>query len=98
MSNVVYLNKPTEADRPPEPEPSAEPLSTLPAITSEIRRRLAEVKEDVRVTLLMLDLAAAHARRFSETTDDLQIRKQVEDHLAAMQELLEVARQKANAL
>jgi hypothetical protein len=98
MSNVVYLKTPTEAERGPGRVTLAEQLSTLPAFTSAIRRRLAEVKEDVRVTLLMLDLAAAHARRFAETTGDMQTRKQVEDHLAAMQELIEVARQKANAL
>ncbi len=98
MSNVVYLKTSTEAVRPPNLEALAASLATLPTRTSEIRKRLNEVKEDVRITLLMLDLAAAQARRFAETTRDLQIKRKVEDHLATIQDLLEVARQKAIAL
>ena len=98
MSNVVYLRKPTDVVEASDIERLTASLSTLPTRTSEIRKRLIEVKEDVRVTLLMLDLAVVEARRFAETTGDLQIKRKVEDHLAAMQELLEVARQKAIAL
>lgn len=98
MSNVVYLKTSTAAVRAPDLETLTASLSKLPTRTSEIRKRLTEVKEDVRITLLMLDLAAAQARRFAETTHDLQIKRKVEDHLATIQELLEVARQKAVAL
>ena len=98
MSNVVYLRKPTDVVEASDIERLTASLSTLPTRTSEIRKRLIEVKEDVRVTLLMLDLAVVEARRFAETTGDLQIKRKVEDHLAVMQELLEVARQKAIAL
>ncbi len=97
MSNVVYLKAPADAVLPGQ-QTLANSLSIVPACTTEIRKRLAEVKEDVRVTLLMLDLAAAQARRFAETTHDLQTRRKIEDHLASMEDLLEVARQKANAL
>jgi hypothetical protein len=98
MSNVVYLKKQADVVEAPDIEKLVASLSRLPALTAEVRKRLAEVKEDVRVTLLMLDLATAQARQFAATTDDLQIKQRIEDHLASMEDLLEVARKKAIAL
>jgi len=98
MSNVVHLKKQTRVVGPRDLETLVASLSTLPERATELRKRLADVKEDVRVTLLMLDLAVAHARQFAETTHDLRAKKTVEGHLASMEELLAVARQKAIAI
>jgi len=98
MPNVIYLKKPPEAVRPHDLTASPASPSALPTYALEIRERLAGVKEEVRITILMLDLAVAQARRVAETTQDTQIKKAVEHHLASIEGLLEIARQKANTL
>src|SRR5690349_5587283 len=65
---------------------------------SEIRNAQAQLKEDIRVTVLMLDLAVAYARRVAIKSDDLQVRMDIDQHLASIEDLLDVARQKAIAL
>jgi len=65
---------------------------------SEIRKRQTEVKEDIRLTVLMLDLAVAEARRLINSAHDHQIKKGYEEHLRVIEELLDIARQKAITL
>ena len=72
MSNVVRFKKPT----PIQPHASAgrheviASIAALPARISEIRNVQAQLKEDVRITILMLDLAVAHGRLLANATDD----------------------------
>lgn len=73
-------------------------LSTLPRRMSEIRKRQTEVKEDIRLTVLMLDLAVAEARRLINSTRDHEIKDGYEKHLRVIEELLDIARQKAITL
>ncbi len=46
----------------------------------------------------MLDLALVEARRLTNSTHDHQIKKGYEEHLRVIEELLEIARQKATNL
>jgi hypothetical protein len=58
----------------------------------------AQLKEHVRITILMLDLAVAHGRLLANATDDPRAKQEMEAKLASIQALLEIARQKASTL
>ncbi len=70
----------------------------MPGRVSEIRNAQAELKEDIRVTILMIDLAVMRARQWAGATEDPRIKRDIEDHLASIEGLLEITRQKAQAL
>jgi signal transduction histidine kinase len=99
MSNVVGFKKPTSI------QPTGATLheaiasvAALPAGISEIRNAQAQLKEDVRITILMLDLAVAHGRLLANAADDPRAKHDLEAKLASIQNLLEIARQRASEL
>lgn len=100
MSNVVRFKKPTSI----QPHTGTTwhdaiaPIAVLPACISEIRNAQAQLKEHVRITILMLDLAVAHGRLLANATDDPRTKQNMEARLASIQDLLEIARRKASAL
>jgi type IV secretory pathway VirD2 relaxase len=100
VSNIVHFQKPitTAVSSRPDLDAVLATLSTLPRRMSEIRKRQTEVKEDIRLTVLMLDLAVAEARRLINSAHDHQIKKGYEEHLRVIEELLDIARQKAITL
>jgi hypothetical protein len=100
MSDVVHFKKPIAAesrDGAAWREAAATPCIAS-ARLSEIRNAQAQLKEDVRITVLMLDLAVAYARGFASTSDDSQLKLNINGHLAMIENLLELARQKTIAL
>jgi hypothetical protein len=101
MSNVLSFKKPIammqSGNRPTWREAIAA-LELMPTHVSEIRNAQTQLKEDIRVTVLMLDLAVTRARRLAEETDDARAKRDLDDHLAVIEDLLEIARQKAKAL
>ena len=100
MSNVVPFQKPTATAVSSrfDLDAALASLSTLPKQISEIRKRQTEVKEDIRLTVFMLDLAVAQARRLIDSTHDHQIKKGYGEHLLLIEELLEIARHRATTL
>jgi hypothetical protein len=92
MSNVLRFRKPIACRE------AIAAMRALPASLSEIRNAQAQVKEDIRITVLMLDLAVAQARGIAYTTLDLELRNDIIVRLAPIKDLLEIARQKAIAL
>jgi hypothetical protein len=76
---------------------AATPCDISPQL-SEIRNAQTQLKEDIRLTVLMLDLVVAHARRASSKTDDARVKQDIADYLASVDDLLDLARQKAIAL
>jgi hypothetical protein len=99
MSNVLVFKKTIATSRAGAANCEAvASLGILPLRVSEIRKRQMAIKEDVRLTVLMLDLAVAQARRFADATGDSRTRQDINDYLASVEDLLELARQKAIAL
>ena len=100
MSNVVHFQKPTATALSSRSDLDAAlaSLSALPQQMSEIRKRQTEVREDIRLTVFMLDLAVAQARQLINSTHDHRIKKGYEERLQTIEELLEIARHKATAL
>ena len=100
MSNVVRFKKPTTI-QPPDGATRHEGTTSsvaLPPRISEIRDAQTQLKEDVRVTILMIDLAIVRARQWASATEDPRIKRDIDGHLAAIEGLLEITRQKAQAL
>jgi hypothetical protein len=100
MSNVAHFRKSiaTESREGAARREATATLCAAPERLSEIRNAQAQLKEDVRITVLMLDLAVAYARRFASASDDSQRTLNINGHLATIENLLELARQKAIAL
>ncbi len=92
MSNVLRFRKPIACRE------AIAAMRALPASLSEIRNAQAQVKEDIRITMLMLDLALAQARQIADATNDSALRNDINNHLLSIKDLLEIARQKAIAL
>jgi hypothetical protein len=56
------------------------------------------VREDVRKTVLLLDLALQHARELSGLVTDERARRTYDRHLASIEYALQIARQRMAAL
>lgn len=97
MTNILYLKTATE------PSPAIAATHTrdqrhINRLIQCINERQAKLKEDVRLSILMLDIAVAHARLVSATTGDPDLRMRIGAYLASVEELLEDARDQAAAL
>ena len=100
MSNVVRFRKPTsiQSHSATTRHEAIASIAVLPACISEIRNAQAQLKEDVRITILMLDLALAHGRLLVNGADDPRLKQDLGTKLKSIEGLLEIGRQKASAL
>ncbi|MGZ5870924.1 MAG: hypothetical protein ACXWKP_02305 [Bradyrhizobium sp.] len=75
----------------PAPEAAVADISGL---VSQIQSLQSKAKTDLRDAILLLDLAAQHARQLVKTISDPTLRKRLEDDLTIIEELLLLARDK----
>ena len=91
MTNVI--------DFQPGPRRAPAPRCTGPAIqdrtSSRIRAPHSRAKAEVSRSILLLDLAAQHAREIEIRIADPDIRRAFEVHIDAIEEAIQIARQRA---
>ena len=92
MTNVIdFQTKPLRIRAPA-------PRCAGPAIqdrTSRIRGLHSRAKAEVNRSILLLDLAAQHAREIETRIADPDIRRAFEMHIDAIEEAIQIARQRA---
>jgi hypothetical protein len=96
MLNVVNLRERAQrAPRAPEPQLSTGVDLNLSELASRITRLQLKAREDILNAILMLDLAAQHARQIASRMSDPEARKNFEEYLSTIEQLLEIARSMA---
>jgi hypothetical protein len=96
MLNVLDFRK--RASR--SSESTAQPLAAntnvdLAALASRITGLQSEAKGEIGNAVLMLDLAAQHAREIALRLVDPTARKKFDEHIATIERLLQLAREMA---
>jgi hypothetical protein len=96
MLNVLDFRK--IESRPPES--TARPLAAntnldLAALASRITGLQSAAKGEIGNAVLMLDLAAQHAREIAARLADPTARKNFDEHIAMIERLLQLAREMA---
>jgi hypothetical protein len=96
MLNVLEFRK-TESR---SPESTAQPLAAntnvdIAALASRITGLQLEAKGEIGNAVLMLDLAAQHAREIAARLMDPTARRNFDEHIATIERLLQLAREMA---
>ena len=96
MLNVVYFR-----ERAPRSRGSRlqHPPASIGADISEMASRIAglqsKARREIHHAILMLDLAAQHARQIAKSICDPAARKNFDEHISTIEQLLQVARDMA---
>src|SRR5665213_1954851 len=75
------------------------PAATMDADISELASRItglqSQAKGEIGNAILMLDLAAQHAREIAARVSDTTVRKNFDEHISMIERLLQLAREMA---
>jgi len=96
MANVIDFHSKLRRARAPAPRSAA----TDPALEgrSPVRGVRSCVKADVYKSIMLLDLAAQHAREIGTRIADPGLRQAFEVHVDAIEEAIQIARERARDL
>lgn len=94
MSNVVSFRvaRSRASTLPPPPETFDTNIAEL---VSRILGLQSKAKEDISHSILMLDLAAQHARQIARQICDPAMKQNFNAHVATIEQLLQIARDMA---
>jgi len=96
MLNVVSFRQKARLSR--ESRPECQPAhidADIPDLVSRIGSLQTKAKGEIRDAILMLDLAAQHARQISRTICDPAAKANFDERLAMIEEMLQTARSMA---
>ncbi len=72
--------------------------AAIPDMIARVNRLQSKAKDEIAKSILLLDLAAQHARQIADRIIDPATRKTFELHIASIEDALEVARDRARRL
>jgi hypothetical protein len=95
MSNVISLR----AERYARVSACLSPPHSEEADLAQRRFRIigtqSKAKEEILRSILLLDLAAQHARQIAKRTDDPALKSRLDAHVSIVEQLLQAAREMA---
>jgi len=95
MSNVVSLR----AERYARASAGLLPLALEEADQVQLRSRIidaqSKAREQIFRSILLLDIAAQHARQIAKRTDNQAVKKSLCDQVSLVEQLLQIAREMA---
>jgi len=94
MTNVVDFQTRPRRARAPAPRLGGAGSATQDR-TSRVRGVHSRAKAEVNKSILLLDLAAQHAREIGTLITDPDVRRAFEVHIDAIEEAIQIARQRA---
>ncbi|MGJ4888066.1 hypothetical protein [Bradyrhizobium sp. HKCCYLR20261] len=99
MTNIVPFRKKIV----PSPHVAVPRRELAVAVASTVRLEVvhsgtSECREDIRKTVILLDLALQHARELSDMVTDERMRRIYDRHLASIEYSLQIARERLSAL
>ncbi len=97
MTNVVQFHNRMQR-RLPEEAPAAVPAPAIADMVARVRTLQSRAKGEIERSIVLLDLAAQHAREIAGRIIDPTARAAFEQHVASIDHALEVARERASQL
>lgn len=96
MLNVIDFRE--KAPRSREQERQSQPATTeadIAELASRIASLHGQARGEIGSAVLMLDLAAQHARQIEKRIGGASVRKDFDEHIATIERLLQIAREMA---
>ncbi|MGA7804265.1 hypothetical protein [Bradyrhizobium sp.] len=94
MPNVVKFRMRAADAQAPAPHGQAA-YAVAPELASRFAELQSRTKRDIRNAILLLDLAAQHAREIAMKMSDPEVRNVFDEHIASIESLLQIARERA---
>jgi hypothetical protein len=97
--NVVDFHEKASRFRKNAPRRSAEgAVADIPSLVARAKGLQLKARTELHDAILMLDLAAQHARQLGKIIRDPALKKRFDDELLTVEELLQLARDKTMEL
>jgi len=94
MSNVVNFHKAQQSRESVAPSPPASCPEAM-EMSSRVASLQSKAKEEIRYSILMLDLAALHARELARRMHDPAMKANFDARIETIEQLIQLARDMA---